>query len=59
MQPISDKLESGEQLSTEQLLTYLPSLKEVPAAQLKWAEGAAVLHRLKKRYNKSPCSATD
>ena len=45
MQPISDKLESGEPLSTEQLLTYLPSLKEVPAAQLKWAEGAAVVHR--------------
>ena len=47
MQPSTDKLEQGERLSTEQLLEYLPWLKEIPAPQLKWAEGAAVLRRFK------------
>src|SRR6185436_1874031 len=48
MQPITEKLEIGEPLSTERLLEYLPWLKELPPAQLKWAEGAAVL----RRYNR-------
>ena len=48
MQPSTDKLETGEQLSTEKLLEYLPWLKEIPAPQLKWAEGAAVLRRFKR-----------
>lgn len=43
------KLTSGEPLSVEQLLEYLPALKEVPAVQLeKYAKGAAVLHRYRK-----------
>src|SRR3954471_20331577 len=48
MQPSTDKLETGEPLSTEKLLEYLPWLKEIPAPQLKWAEGAAVLRRFKR-----------
>ena len=50
MQPrtSTDKLERGEPLSTEKLLEYLPWLKEIPAPQLKWAEGAAVLRRFKR-----------
>jgi CRP-like cAMP-binding protein/Fe-S-cluster-containing hydrogenase component 2 len=48
MQPSTEKLESGEPLSTEKLLEYLPWLKEIPAPQLKWAEGAAVLRRFKR-----------
>ncbi len=48
MQPISEKLESGEPLSTEELLKYLPALKEIPPNQLNWAKGAAVLHRYKR-----------
>jgi len=48
MQPSSEKLERGEALSTEKLLEYLPWLKEIPAPQLKWAEGAAVLRRFKR-----------
>lgn len=43
------KLTSGQPLSVEQLIAYLPALKEVPAAQLdKYAKGAAVLHRYRK-----------
>jgi CRP-like cAMP-binding protein/Fe-S-cluster-containing hydrogenase component 2 len=48
MQPSTEKLEQGEPLSTEKLLEYLPWLKEIPAPQLKWAEGAAVLRRFKR-----------
>ena len=48
MQPSTDKLEKGEQLSTEKLLEYLPWLKELSAPQLKWAEGAAVVRRFKR-----------
>ena len=50
MQPSTstDKLERGEPLSTEKLLEYLPWLKEIPAPQLKWAEGAAVLRTFKR-----------
>ena len=48
MQPSTEKLEHGEALSTETLLEYLPWLKEIPAPQLKWAEGAAVLRRFKR-----------
>jgi CRP-like cAMP-binding protein/Fe-S-cluster-containing hydrogenase component 2 len=48
MQPSTEKLEHGEPLSTETLLEYLPWLKEIPAPQLKWAEGAAVLRRFKR-----------
>jgi CRP-like cAMP-binding protein/Fe-S-cluster-containing hydrogenase component 2 len=47
MQPSTEKLEVGEPLSTEKLLEHLPWLKEIPAPQLKWAEGAAVLRRFK------------
>src|SRR3954462_13540590 len=46
MDETEGKLTSGESLSVEQLLEYLPALKEVPAAQLeKYAKGAAALHR--------------
>ena len=48
MQSSTDKLEIGETLSTEKLLEYLPWLKELPPAQLKWAEGAAVLRRFQR-----------
>lgn len=48
MQPSTDKIETGEPLSTEKLLEYLPWLKEIPAPQLKWGEGAAVLRRFKR-----------
>ncbi len=48
MQPITEKLQVGEPLGTEKLLEYLPALKELPPAQLKWADGAAVLRRFKK-----------
>src|SRR5262245_24432434 len=48
LQPISEKLESGEALTIDQLLEYLPALKEVPRTQLEnWAKGAAVLRRFK------------
>jgi len=48
MQPINEKLDAGEPLSTDQLLEYLPALKEVPRTQVdNWAKGAAVLHRFK------------
>src|SRR6476659_11131773 len=46
MDETEGKLTSGEPLSVEQLLEYLPALKEVPAVQLeKYAKDAAVLHR--------------
>ncbi len=41
-----EKLEVGEPLSVDQLLVYLPTLKELPRAQVdNWAKGAAVLRR--------------
>src|SRR5437762_3310121 len=44
-----EKLTTGEPLSIDQLLEYLPALKEIPRAQLEnWAKGAAVLHRFRK-----------
>jgi len=43
------KLTTGEPLSVDQLIEYLPALKEVARAQIEnWAKGAAVLHRYKK-----------
>lgn len=49
MDETAGKLTSGEPLSVEQLLEYLPALKEVAAAQLeRYAKGAAVLHRYRK-----------
>lgn len=49
MDETAGKLTSGEALSVEQLLEYLPALKEVPAVQLeKYAKGAAILHRYRK-----------
>src|SRR3954463_13151767 len=44
-----EKLTSGEPLTIDQLIEYLPALKEIPRAQLEnWAKGAAVLHRYRK-----------
>ncbi|HJX25946.1 MAG TPA: hypothetical protein VJ252_07295, partial [Chthoniobacterales bacterium] len=44
-----EKLTTGEPLSIDQLIEYLPALKEVARAQLEnWAKGAAVLHRFRK-----------
>ena len=44
-----EKLTTGEPLSIDQLIEYLPALKEVPRAQLEnWAKGAAVLHRFRR-----------
>jgi CRP-like cAMP-binding protein/Fe-S-cluster-containing hydrogenase component 2 len=44
-----EKLTTGEPLSIDQLIAYLPALKEIPRAQLEnWAKGAAVLHRFRK-----------
>src|SRR3954470_8711962 len=44
-----EKLTSGEPLTIDQLIQYLPALKEIPRAQLEnWAKGAAVLHRFRK-----------
>jgi CRP-like cAMP-binding protein/Fe-S-cluster-containing hydrogenase component 2 len=44
-----EKLTTGEPLSIDQLIEYLPALKEIPRAQLdNWAKGAAVLHRFRK-----------
>jgi CRP-like cAMP-binding protein/Fe-S-cluster-containing hydrogenase component 2 len=49
MDETEGKLTSGDPLSVEQLLEYLPALKEIPAAQLeKYAKGAAVLHRYRR-----------
>src|SRR3954454_20388061 len=43
------KLEGGEALTIDQLIEYLPALKEVARAQLEnWAKGAAVVHRYRK-----------
>jgi len=44
-----EKLTTGEPLTIDQLLEYLPALKEIPRAQLEnWAKGAAVRHRFRK-----------
>ena len=44
-----EKLTTGEPLSIDQLIEYLPALKEIPRAQLEnWGKGAAVLHRFRK-----------
>jgi CRP-like cAMP-binding protein/Fe-S-cluster-containing hydrogenase component 2 len=44
-----EKLTTGEPLSVDELLSYLPALKELPRAQLEnWAKGAAVVHRFRK-----------
>src|SRR5947199_3001910 len=44
-----EKLTTGEPLIIDQLLEYLPALKEIPRAQLEnWAKGAAVLHHYRK-----------
>jgi CRP-like cAMP-binding protein/Fe-S-cluster-containing hydrogenase component 2 len=44
-----EKLTTGEPLTVDQLLEYLPALKEIPRAQLdNWAKGAAVLHHFRK-----------
>jgi len=44
-----EKLTKGEPLTIDQLIEYLPALKELPRAQLEnWAKGAAVLHRYRK-----------
>jgi CRP-like cAMP-binding protein/Fe-S-cluster-containing hydrogenase component 2 len=44
-----EKLTTGEQLTIDQLLEYLPALKEIPRAQLEnWGKGAAVQHRFRK-----------
>src|SRR5437868_7148337 len=46
MDETAGKLTSGEPLSVDQLIEYLPALKEVARGQLdNWAKGAAVLHR--------------
>ena len=38
-----EKLTTGEPLTIDRLLEYLPALKEIPRAQLEnWAKGAAV-----------------
>src|SRR6202045_4149900 len=43
------KLTTGEPLSIDQLIEYLPALKEIPRAQLEnWGKGAAVQHRFRK-----------
>jgi hypothetical protein len=45
MEETEAKLSGGEPLSIDQLIEYLPPLKEVPRAQLeRWGKGAAVLH---------------
>src|SRR5216684_4106479 len=44
-----EKLTTCEPLTIDQLLEYLPALKEIPRAQLEnWAKGAAVVHRYRK-----------
>ncbi|MEP7014560.1 MAG: cyclic nucleotide-binding domain-containing protein [Verrucomicrobiota bacterium] len=49
MDEIVGKLTTGEPLSIDQLIEYLPALKEVARAQLEnWAKGAAVVHRFRK-----------
>jgi CRP-like cAMP-binding protein len=49
MAEVIEKLTTGEPLTIDQLIEYLPALKEIPRAQLEnWAKGAAVLHRFNK-----------
>ena len=49
MAEVVEKLSTGEPLTVDQLLEYLPALKEIPRAQLEnWGKGAAVLHRFRK-----------
>ncbi len=49
MEASAGKLTTGDPLTIDQLIEYLPALKEVARAQLEnWAKGAAVLHRYKK-----------
>src|SRR5436305_15040583 len=49
MAEVVEKLTTGEPLMIDQLLEYLPALKEIPRAQLEnWGKGAAVLHRFRK-----------
>ncbi|MEY2562132.1 MAG: hypothetical protein QOH88_325 [Verrucomicrobiota bacterium] len=49
MDEIAGKLTSGEPLSVDQLIEFLPALKEVARGQLdNWAKGAASLHRYRK-----------
>jgi hypothetical protein len=49
MDETAGKLTSGEPLSIDQLIEFLPALKEVARGQLdNWAKGAAVLHRYRK-----------
>src|SRR6266850_5854516 len=49
MADVVEKLTAGEPLSIDQLIEYLPALKEIPRAQLEnWAKGAAVLHHYRK-----------
>src|SRR5882672_1483513 len=49
MEQTVGKLTTGQPLSIDQLIEYLPALKEIPRAQLEnWAKGAAVLHRYRK-----------
>ena len=46
MDETAGKLTSGEPLSVDQLIEFLPALKEIARGQLdNWAKGAAVLHR--------------
>ncbi len=48
MDQIPEKLTSGEPLTTEELIEYLPTLKEVPAVLLKqFAVGAAVRRKFR------------
>jgi CRP-like cAMP-binding protein/Fe-S-cluster-containing hydrogenase component 2 len=49
MAEVIEKLTTGEPLTIDQLIEYLPALKEIPRAQLEnWAKGAAVLHHFRK-----------
>ena len=49
MQHVVEKLTGGEELRVDQLIEYLPALKEMARAQLdNLAKGAAILHRYKK-----------
>src|ERR1700730_7949247 len=49
MDQTAGKLTSGEPLGVDQLIEFLPALKEVARGQRdNWARGAAVLHRYRK-----------
>src|SRR3982750_49325 len=49
MAEVIEKLTTGEPLTIDQLIEYLPALKEIPRAQLEnWAKGAAVVHRFRR-----------